>query len=216
MGGNNGSWVELAGPNGQWGMKMVIRGLYVLSALTHHWNSCLLYSEQVELMLSKAGRGFQSRTDNQRSLAEVGGARDGQFQQCQEGGRAMLQRFTIGRVPLRCKEAGSGRSLADSDELAHNYLLSTHFMDVLPNSYFYSQRSPSRDAGPAPQLCSQGAHSLLDPKEGNQHTYLAVSFQASQVLAASISLLSQEFAVLMRAHLTAGYTSCSQKTKSAC
>ena len=78
--------------------------------------------------------------------------------------------------------------MADSDWLAHNYLFSTHVMDAVSKPYL--QPKVTQGGYRPPPHCSdqEGAHSLFDHKEEDQNTYLAVSFQANQVLAASVSL----------------------------
>lgn len=84
----------------------------------------------------------------------------------------------------------------------------------------YRQRSHSQGGGPPSTNLFTGEHvlfqTLFDQKD--QNTYIAVSFQANQALAVRFLVItSREFAPLMRPlQPTAGYTSCSQKTKAAC
>lgn len=60
-------------------------------------------------------------------------------------------------------------------------------MDAIPNLYSQPKVTPSGYRPPLHCSSHKGAHSLFDHKQ-DQNTYLAVSFQANRVLAASVSL----------------------------
>ena len=165
---------------------------------------------------SRAGRNFQDGTDNQRSLAEGSGT--GEWEQ---------QLRVSNSNSIRTGAQPWVRSPQSGDRMVKvDYWLTQTGLPVITHSapmsqrqfpiHTYSQRSHSQGVGAAPLLCSQGS-TFLFQSSFDQNTYIAMTTTNQALAVHFLVITSQEFAPLIRPlQLTAGYTSCSQKTKAAC
>lgn len=144
-------------------MKTGSRGVYVFMAWRHHWDGRLLPLRAWAADASRAGWGFQDGTDNQRSLAEVGGA-------WRVGTAAPGEPILIASELRQSHKVGSPwvRFHHSGERMVKvNYWLTQTGLPVITHSalmlrmqfpiHSYRQRSHSQGGGPPPPICSQGS-----------------------------------------------------------